>query len=470
MLFNSFEFAALLAVALAAYYSSGSWIWRRNVLIVASYVFYGAWYPPYLILLFMTTAFDFQVGLWLAKWTNQALRRLVLAGSCLLGLGVLAFFKYGDFVIAQINAVLAPYGSPPLPYYSGSLILPIGLSFYIFQSLGYVIDVYRRDVEPVRSRLDHMLFVSFFPQLMAGPILRAGQFIPQLGNPPILPAARVAGVYLVVLGLFQKVVIADNIAPLVNVVYDSPAAFTSLDLWVASYGFAFQIFCDFAGYSSMAVGLAAFFGFIVPDNFRSPYLSQGFREFWTRWHITLSQWLRDYLYISLGGNRGGRLLTYRNLLITMLLGGLWHGANWTFVVWGGMHGALLIAERIFGSAGRLLPPALWDNPVARLAKIFIVFHLVCLTWVFFRASSFDNAGAILTGMLSFDGLPLSNAIAPNAVYVFAALAFLLVQWAFHIFDRSLALPKRFRPAAAGVMLAAIVILAGEQNAFIYFQF
>ena len=474
MLFNSFEFAAFYGVVLAVFYAARTWTWRKVALVAASYAFYGSWNPVYIVLLLMTTALDYLIAHRVEAASDGQARKSWVALSIGLNLLVLGFFKYSEFLIDSINGVLTAAGLPVAPRYSASMIVPIGLSFYTFQSIAYVVDVYRREIPAARSWLDYMAFVSFFPLLAAGPIMRARELMPQFAVARPIPeiAAIGAGIYLLVLGLFQKVVMADNLAPLVNLVFATPKAFSTLDTWAAVYGFAFQIYFDFAGYSNMAMGVAALLGFNITRNFNMPYVAVGFSDFWRRWHISLSQWLRDYLYVPLGGNRFGRLLTLRNLMLTMLLGGLWHGASWTFVLWGGLHGLYLAIERLWSKRRRS------DGGVDRAASglgtlggMVITFHLVCLGWVLFRVEGgVGNAVLMLTKMMRYDGASFSPTVIGNLPFVAIALLFLSGAWLFKAARGDWSPRPQHQAILLGLMLAALALVPGQSNAFIYFQF
>ena len=358
MAFNSLIFLIFFAVVLALHSLPLSWKFKKTNLLLASYIFYAAWNPPFVVLLWISTATD-----WFAAKRMQASeggkKKLFLLLSIAVNLGLLGYFKYGHFLEENFARLMAAFG---LDYEiaPSSIILPLGISFYTFQSMSYSFDVYRKQIKPADSALDFALYVSFFPQLVAGPILRAGFFLEQLVEDNRERVADIGwGFALITVGLFEKVVLADGLlAPVVETVYSDTATATTMDAWIGTLAFAGQIFFDFNGYSVIAVGLARCMGFRLPWNFLSPYAAVGFSDFWRRWHVTLSSWLRDYLYISLGGNRKGKVRTYANLMITMLLGGLWHGASWLFVLWGGAHGLLLvlerIAQRLFGQ-GAVLP-------------------------------------------------------------------------------------------------------------------
>lgn len=391
MLFNTGAFALFLLVVVGL-----TWIlevagegarWRtgarRALLSIASYWFYACWDPRFLSLIVGVTVLDWLAGLALTRIAGRSLRLYVVAVTVGLNLGLLGFWKYTDFFLRVLAPVYEALGRDPLAPLG--LMLPVGISFFTFQGLSYVIDVYRGDVEAERSLSRFALFIAFFPQLVAGPIMRASQLLPQLDRPGEVDATRFGqAVALMIVGLLKKVVMADYLAAnLVDRVFDLPERFSSVEVLVGVYGYALQIYGDFSGYCDIAIGAALLLGIQLPINFDAPYRAASLREFWRRWHITLSQWLRDYLYISLGGSRGGRWRTYRNLFLTMLLGGLWHGAAYNFVLWGAFHGLGLAVERAARRATTVRLP--------RWLSILLTFHVVCALWVFFRAETFGAA-------------------------------------------------------------------------------
>jgi alginate O-acetyltransferase complex protein AlgI len=332
MVFNSLTFVVFFAVVLALHAMPFAWRTKKFNLLIASYLFYAAWNPPFVVLLWLSTVIDWWMAALIHRSERVARRRALLAVSLLVNLGLLGYFKYGEFLLQNWQALLGSFGvawTPP----AWDIVLPVGISFYTFQTLSYTLDVYLRRAPPTRSLLDFSLFVTFFPQLVAGPIVRTGDLVPQFAQPRRATSTQFGyGLMLITLGLFEKVVLADGfLAPAVEGVYGMPTAPGALDAWIATLAFSGQIFCDFAGYSLIAIGTALCLGFHLPDNFRFPYAAIGFSDFWRRWHISLSTWLRDYLYIPLGGNRHGPTRTVGALMGTMLLGGLWHGASWTFV-------------------------------------------------------------------------------------------------------------------------------------------
>ncbi len=474
MLFNSFSFLQFFAVVLVLHYLPFPWAVKKFNLLVASYLFYAAWNPPFVVLIWLSTLVDWYVVKGLARTERRALRRLLLLTSLTCNLGLLGFFKYGGFVLenftAAVNAIGIPY-APAAP----NIILPVGISFYTFQTLSYTIDVYRGQARGWHSFLDYALYVTFFPQLVAGPIVRATDFLPQCIQPRVANLQQLGwGLCLLVLGLFQKIVLADAFfAPIADKVFANAQHLPTLDAWIGTLAFAGQIFCDFAGYSTCAIGAALCLGFHIQDNFRFPYAAVGFSDFWRRWHISLSSWLRDYLYIPLGGNRYGPSRTYAALFTTMLLGGLWHGAAWTFVIWGALHGSYLIVERLLTQ--RVPAWRVWRMWPTRLVLALFTFAMVCFAWVPFRAQSFADAYA-MAGSL-FGRLPethWSEVRTNEAGLVLALMAGMLVlQGALRDSSVEAAvqrIPWWLRGIGLGGMIVAMALTAGDDRAFIYFQF
>lgn len=474
MLFNSLTFFAFMAVVLVLHNLPLPWWVRKTVLLAASYLFYAAWKPPFVLLLILATVVDWWVAGRLMRAESRAARRGLLLVSLGTNLGILGFFKYGKFLTENFTRLLAACGvelQPLLP----DIVLPVGISFYTFQTLSYTLDVYLGRSGTAKSLLDYALYVAFFPQLVAGPILRSGDFLPQCYSPRRASGQQLGwGLALLVFGIFEKSVLADALlAPVSELVFDSRARPDALAAWAGTLAFAGQIFCDFAGYSSCAVGAALCLGFAVPDNFKFPYAAVGFSDFWRRWHISFSSWLRDYLYIPLGGNRKGRGRTLVNLAVTMFLGGLWHGASWTFVAWGLLHGVYLAGERLV--RGVVPPWRLWDRRVVRAALALVTFGFVCIGWVFFRARSFERAFTVLGSMFGLTGggpgLALSGFMVATALGLQALI--LPCHWALR--DSSLeALVARcpwwLRAAGIAFMVVATATTWGNDRAFIYFQF
>ncbi|MCC6142247.1 MAG: MBOAT family protein, partial [Candidatus Hydrogenedentes bacterium] len=381
MLFNSISFVIFFCIVLALHHLPFPWSLKKFNILVASYLFYAAWNPPFIVLIWLSTLLDWYVVKGLGRYQGKRARRALLLISMIGNLGLLGFFKYGGFVLDNFVTVVNTLGiayQPAMP----DIVLPVGISFYTFQTMSYTLDVYKGHGKPWKSFLDYALYVTFFPQLVAGPIVRAADFLPQCITPRKATATQFSwGITLFIIGLFEKVVVADGLlAPIADKVYAEALYVGTLDAWIGTLAFSGQIFCDFAGYSTCAIGAAMCLGFAIQDNFRFPYAAIGFSDFWRRWHISLSSWLRDYLYISLGGNRKGEVRTYVNLFLTMLLGGLWHGAAWTFVFWGALHGFYLIVERRLREF--VTPGPLWSRLPVRIALAAVTYACVCFAWVF----------------------------------------------------------------------------------------
>jgi len=393
MLFNSAEFFVFFAVVYVLYLNMGHRA-QNVLLLVASYGFYGWWDWRFTGLMLLSTVINYVCALRIAGAPSPETRKRWLVLTVSAELTILGFFKYFDFFVTSAESLLAGLGVPAHLLHL-NLVLPVGLSFYTFKSISYTIDVYRREFEPTRHFLDFALFVSFFPQLVAGPIERARQLLPQVERPRSSLTAEDLHVaaYLIVWGLFKKVIIGDGCAHLVNAVFNNQAAFSGVDYLIAIYAFAIQIYADFSGYSDIAIGIARLLGFRLMTNFNLPYFAVSPSDFWRRWHISLSTWLRDYLYIPLGGSRHGRARTYRNLILTMALGGLWHGARWTMVAWGVYHGVVLALHRFYTECVPGVDDARADR--WRILKIVLMFQVVCLGWLLFRAHSLAQVGHML---------------------------------------------------------------------------
>jgi alginate O-acetyltransferase complex protein AlgI len=442
---------------------------KKAVLVLASYYFYAQWDWRFCFLLAFSSALSYAAGLLIGASADRDRRRLILGTAIALHLGLLGLFKYLDFFVLSANELARLLGlQHELPFFE--VLLPVGISFFTFHGISYVTDVYRGDAAVCRNPLDMALYMSFFPQLVAGPIVRASYFLPQLARPSAEPIPIAPALLLILGGLFKKVVIANYLATgLVDPVFAAPTNYGGADLLFGVYGYAVQIYCDFSAYSDMAIALAALLGFRFPANFNQPYRAERLREFWQRWHISLSTWLRDYLYKPLGGNRYGRLKTYRNLLLTMLLGGIWHGAGWKFVAWGALHGGGLAGER-------LIEPWLGRHSqhwVARIIATVIVFHFVCLAWIFFRAEDFDVARLYIAGFGSGWNEGLRQTSPFMVVLIAIGMAGQFTPAA--LFERTAAALGRV-PAwgigiTAGVAVAALNALGPEGVApFIYFRF
>lgn len=493
MLFNSYEFFVFLALFYGVFLAVRTRVTARNALLLAaSYAFYGWWDWRFLSLIAGSTLVDYAVGRALGRSSDpgsprRGADRWWLALSVTVNLGLLGVFKYCDFFVVSLVESAAAIGVD-LDLHTLNIILPVGISFYTFQTMSYTIDVFRRRVEPERNPLTFATYVAFFPQLVAGPIERAEHLLPQFRRvmPLRLDDFQMGG-YLILFGLFKKIVLADNAATIVDAVFVDGGVrnVTGWETTLAVYAFAIQIYCDFSGYSDIARGLGRMMGFDIMVNFAMPYLSRGPREFWRRWHISLSSWLRDYLYIPLGGNRHGALRTYVNLFLTMLLGGMWHGAAWTFVAWGALHGVYLAAYRFV--EGRLPKrarpwPVAVAGPIAFLQGL-IFFHLVCVAWVFFRADTFATAaealgriGQMLSGGL-IDVYRVRNRLVLDErdLAIFGLVAACLVIG--HVVGRvwsPYVLVRRAWPIRAAWYLTLVLgilffgVRGGEQ--FIYFEF
>jgi alginate O-acetyltransferase complex protein AlgI len=473
MTFNSMLFAVFFAAVVPAYFLTPH-RFRWCLLLPASYFFYMCWRPEYGILILFTTTVDYCCGLQIERSTSHRQRKLYLVISIVADLGVLFTFKYFNFVTDTLRA-LGMYFSMPVDIPHLHVLLPIGISFYTFQSMSYTIDVYRRQIKAERHFGLYALYVSFFPQLVAGPIERGIRLLPQFRERFKFDAERVwSGLQLMGWGLFKKVVIADRLAVYVKSVFNNVESHSGPSYLLATYFFAFQIYCDFSGYSDIAIGAARVMGFDLMENFRRPYFATTIVEFWRRWHISLSTWLRDYLYIPLGGNRRGTGRMYLNLLITMLLGGIWHGAAWTFVIWGALHGAMLCLSKLTLPVRDRLASRLGLAPwLVQSIRMFVTFHLVCLSWVFFRANSVQDAFYLLSHL--FHGWPRIFVDEPTMAYgLFGVLVLLVVQVlqshgsVRQVLERQ-ALPVRWAVCAAVLFMIVLFGMDGNTQ-FIYFQF
>jgi len=466
--FSTIEFFVFITVVLALLGFTRSENTRRNVLLVGSYFFYGWWDWRFCFLMFFTSATDYFAALALERSQNERFRRILLTVSLCANLGVLFVFKYYNFFVSSLESSLAGVGIhiPHLP-----VILPVGISFFTFHSMSYTIDVYWRHLKASRSLRDFLLFVSFFPQLVAGPIVRGSQMLWQFSYDHPLKKDNIReGIEIFIRGFMKKVLFADTLAVFADPVFAHPTAYASPTVWLAVIAYAGQIYYDFSGYSEMAIGCGRMIGFTLPVNFRHPYLACTPTEFWRRWHISLSTWLRDYLYIPLGGNRKGRLRTYLNLAATMLLGGLWHGASWTFVAWGALHGIALAADKlrmeIIGT--REERPT---TPLGQFVGWLVTFVFVLFTWVFFRSQTFEIAAIVIRKMLFLD------AAGAHWYYVNAMVA-LVLGAVMHVAvmlrkERDLTVDLRQPlawPAVAALLLLVLLFGPLTANPFIYFQF
>jgi alginate O-acetyltransferase complex protein AlgI len=476
MIFNSIDFALFLPIVFLLYWLLGNKQinWQNILLVFASYFFYGWWDWKFISLIFFSSLVDFVIGNQLAISSNQKIRKTLLITSLVTNLGMLFFFKYFNFFVESFYEAFSFFGHS-FTHDAIYIILPVGISFYTFQTLSYTIDIYRRQIEPTKDPIAFFAFVSFFPQLVAGPIERASNLLPQFSQKRSLNHLNfIDGMQDILWGLFKKVVIADRLAIVVNEIYNNPSEYQGLTFVLATVLFAFQIYCDFSGYSKIAIGVAKLFGFRLMENFKTPYYALSLGDFWRRWHISLSAWFRDYLYIPLGGNR---IKVYRNLLVTFVISGLWHGASWTFVAWGAIHGVFLILEYS------------WKQKTSGKSNFvffrwILTFSIVCFGWVFFRANSIQAAFYIITSILDFSQYSLdqlSLQIVPvdkNTVYSLDIfLSYFLVGILF-IIEFIFTLKFNFKSLNFGVKLTAytlavvMIYLMGvfDNNEFIYFQF
>jgi D-alanyl-lipoteichoic acid acyltransferase DltB (MBOAT superfamily) len=449
-------------------------VWWRPFIIVASFVFYGWWDWHYIFLLAGSTIGNWLIGAAIHRQQDPRRRKLLLVLGLVGNLGALGYFKYYDFFLSSATNVLNTFGLDLAPHIV-SVTLPIGISFYTFMAISYIVDIYRRDIEPTTFP-KFAVYLSFFPHLVAGPIVRASELVPQLDSPRDPRRVDTSRAFLLILvGLFMKVVIANELATsIVDEVFAVPDERSSLEVLVGVYGYAVQIFADFFGYTNIAIGLALLLGYQFPQNFNNPYTATSIQDFWRRWHMTLSRWLRDYLYIPLGGSRGSRLETYRNLMITMLLGGLWHGAGWTFVVWGGLHGLGLSFERWRRDrrADRGLPEPI-DTTARRWVRRLVVFNFVCFAWIFFRSTSFENAVDVIEQLFTNWGAPspLISAGVVLAILVGIGAQYVPVNAVDWIMTRFSRIHPVAQAVALGISLLITDVLGPEGVApFIYFQF
>lgn len=474
MLFCSSQFALFFAVVFVLYWATP---WARArvwVLLAASFYFYASWNKWLALIIFVSTTLDYFLAHAIARSGSPRWRKALVAVSVTANLGLLCYFKYANFFLDSLGQALRSCGAEvSMPVLS--VILPIGISFYTFEAINYIVDVYRKHVQPEKNLANFLLFILFFPHLVAGPIVRARDFLPQVRRRKAWNWTRAqVGVQLFLLGLIKKLVLADRMAMFADPVFANPDGYTTFAVWVAMVAYAIQIYGDFSGYTDMALGTAHLLGYHLAINFNMPYLARNVSEFWRRWHISLSTWLRDYLFIPLGGSRGGSWLVARNLLITMTLGGLWHGASWNFVLWGVLHGLLLIGHRAFRQLceGRPLVTRVLESWPGTAFRVGFTCLCVCLCWVFFRAQTLPEAVAFLSGLVRSEGT-LNE---PMPLVGFALAVFLVV--AGHALAqgdlwRKIAerLPAPVLGACYAVLLSFTLLLAPPTGkTFIYFQF
>jgi alginate O-acetyltransferase complex protein AlgI len=482
LLFNSWTFVVFFAVVYVCYLALRDFRWQNVLLLIASYYFYAAWDPRFLVLLLSSTVLDYVCALQIDRSENTRIRRAYLVASVVGNLSLLGFFKYYNFFLDSLDALLTPAGLSVRALHL-DIVLPVGISFYTFQEMSYTIDVYRREMPAIRSFRDFALFVAFFPHMVAGPIMRASKLLVQFMGPrTITRDGVITGCWLILWGLWKKVVIADNMATIADDVFAASASVSWVTAYLGVVAFAFQIYADFSAYSDIARGVSRLLGIELMQNFDLPYFATSPSDFWRRWHISLSTWLRDYLYIPLGGNRGSRLQTYRNLMLTMLLGGIWHGAAWNYAWWGGYHGLLLVGQRLGGDSWAA---ALTRTRWRRIVAIVVMFQFTLFGWLLFRCTRQARIG----GRLQDDSLrqilemlsAFRNGLGFDAtsLHIFGviaafALPLLLVQVLQYRTGNPfviLTLP-RFARALAVALLLFSWLMWGVQSgtAFIYFQF
>lgn len=477
MLFNSFTFILFFLIVYLLYRNLNHRA-QNVLLLIGSYIFYMSWNWKFLSLILLSTVVDYFCGIKVRDSKTDSRKKSYIALSVIINLGVLGFFKYYNFFAENLVALTSMFGWVPGDL-TLNIILPVGISFYTFQTMSYSIDIYRKEIEPERDPLNFALFVAFFPQLVAGPIERAKSLIPQIQSPRKITSELLQkGAWMILWGYFLKVFIADNMALIVDNVFAKSGIIPGGEALLGIYAFAFQIFGDFAGYSSIAIGVAALMGFELRTNFLFPYFVTNPQDFWRNWHISLSTWLRDYLYIPLGGNRGGELKLYRNLFLTMLLGGIWHGAAWTFVIWGIYQGLILIVHRYFSPYisrwTENISTSDFQQKIIRVGKVIFMFQVTCLGWLIFRADSVDQISNFLQSI--FFNI---TQYAPEILYyglqlTFWALPLLVIQFFQFKYGsknslRNFSVYSRY---AIYVGLYYFIVVFGEfgSREFIYFQF
>ncbi|MGC1472574.1 MAG: MBOAT family O-acyltransferase [Psychroserpens sp.] len=475
MLFNSIDFALFLPIIFVLYWfvAKRSLKLQNALIVIASYVFYAWWDYRFLSLIVLSTLVDYTVARLIGGETNQKKRKTLLLVSLCFNLGLLGFFKYYNFFIDSWVDAWHAVGVE-MHVSTMHIILPVGISFYTFQTLSYTIDVYRNKLEPSKRLIQFMAYVAFFPQLVAGPIERATRLLPQFQKERTFNMQfAMSGVYLIIWGLFKKVVVADNCAFFVNQLFESSGNYSSLELVFGAILFGFQIYGDFSGYSDIAIGVARLFGFSLITNFSFPYFSRNIAEFWRRWHISLSTWFRDYVYIPLGGSKGSKFLKIRNVMIVFLISGFWHGANWTFIIWGCIHGLLFLPllltnkNRSYLNSTRL--------SLSQLPKILVTFSMVVLAWVFFRADSLTIANSYLMEIFSFSGYSLESFYKSSKMLLFSSM--ILVSIVILLGFEFYAVQKNHREVKlsnlSAIFISIIIIFMGvfkNPSDFIYFQF
>ncbi len=450
LLFNSSFFLIFFTIFLVFYQFIYKFKLTRVIVftLFSLYFFYKAC-GYYFVIILISAVVDFIISNAIYKTENKLTKKGLLIFSICINLGLLFYFKYTNFFIEIINGFNTNQINPL------HLILPIGISFYTFENLSYTIDVYRGEFKPVNSFIDYVFFLSFFPKLMMGPIVRAKDFIPQIRQTITITNKDIGiGFYLIVSGIFKKMIISDYIyTHFVESIFDAPTQFTGIECLFATYGYALVIYCDFSGYSDMAIGMARWMGFTIPANFDSPYQSKSITEFWRRWHISLSSWLKDYLYIPLGGNKKGEYRKYINLIITMLIGGFWHGASWNFIIWGALHGTALAIDKIITEKFQLLK---MNSKFSKILGIIFTFNFVCFCWIFFKADSFDKASEMITQILfHFNGTVILDFIINYKIVI----ALISLGFVLHAVSKNTELFLQEKLASTSIFIKTSILIA-----------
>ena len=476
MLFNSIEFLVFLPIVLLLYwFILNKKLRGQNLLIlISSYVFYGWWDYRFLSLIFLSTVVDYFIGLNIPRKSNEQSKRVLLWCSVLFNLGVLGVFKYYDFFIESWIDLFSSVGYEIKSVRTLKLILPVGISFYTFQTMSYTIDIFKRKLKPTSDFISFASFVSFFPQLVAGPIERASNLLPQILKKRELNYKQInQGLRLILWGMFKKVVVADSLAPLVNDIFLNYQNLGGVTLWLGAIYFSFQIYCDFSGYSDIAIGTSKLFGFELMSNFKFPYFSRNIGEFWRKWHISLSTWFRDYLYIPLGGSKGGKWKSLRNILMIFLVSGFWHGANWTFIVWGLFHSVLFIPSFLFKKNRKHLGSVIGDDKIfpslKELIQVISTFILVTIGWVFFRSQSITDSIHYFKNSFLIEN---QIQFLPNKIFAYI-LILIFVEWIGRHDERDITLKIPKHLIFVFVLILIILIISNfnsESQEFIYFNF
>ncbi|WP_040251205.1 MBOAT family O-acyltransferase [Psychroserpens mesophilus] len=475
MLFNSIDFAVFLPIVFALYWLLAKYPLRaqNSLLVIASYVFYGWWDWRFLSLILFSTIVDYSIGLALNKTSEDKKRKRLLWTSIVVNIGLLMFFKYFGFFVDNFVTAFTFFGAEIQPN-NLNIILPVGISFYTFQTLSYTIDVYKRKLEPTQDFIQFATFVSFFPQLVAGPIERAKHLLPQFEVKRHFDSNfAMSGVYLIIWGLFKKVVVADNCAFFVNQIFNGSSSYSSAELVLGAVLFGFQIYGDFSGYSDIAIGVARLFGFSLMVNFSFPYFSRNIAEFWRRWHISLSTWFRDYVYIPLGGSRGNKSKQIRNVLIVFLVSGFWHGANWTYIIWGAIHAMLFLPLLIFKRNRTYVDQ--YTITYKQLPKIVTTFLLVTLAWIFFRADTATHAINYIIDICRFESLSVVTFYKNGKSLLFSVIIVvsILVMLAFEFKSVQKHQKEVILSPYMAIFIAILITFMGvfkNPSDFIYFQF